>query len=271
MSSRQPRGGSRRGRAARERTRGPGVIWARAEPGARRPRYTREEIAATALEIADADGFEAVSMRRVAAELGAGTMTLYHYVRTKDELIALMDDAIMGEVLVPEGELSRDWRATLALVARRSRDALVRHPWAFEALHGARVGPNGMRHFEQSLQAVSGIDIPIEERFELVALVDDYVFGHVLHRFGPRGQPPSDEKLEAALEYIEEQLRTGDYPRVRELMGEEDARATWERVAALAADEGRFERGLQRLLDGIALDLERRGEASRPGPSPAAA
>jgi AcrR family transcriptional regulator len=237
------------------------VIWARAEPGARRPRYTREEIAATALEIADADGFEAVSMRRVAAELGAGTMTLYHYVRTKDELIALMDDAIMGEVLVPEGELSSDWREALAQVARRSRDAFVRHPWAFEALQGARVGPNGMRHFEQSLEAVSGLDVPIEERFELVALVDDYVLGHVVHRFGPRGQPPRDDEIIAGLDYIVEQLRTGDYPRVSELMGEEDARATWERVGASAMDEGRFERGLQRLLDGIGLDLERRGKA----------
>ena len=62
-------------------------IWARPQPGSRRPRYRRDQIAAEALEIADADGIDAVSMRRVAAELDAGTMTLYHYVRTKDELI----------------------------------------------------------------------------------------------------------------------------------------------------------------------------------------
>src|SRR5215207_5547112 len=66
-------------------------IWARPEPGERRPAHTREKIAETAIAIADAEGFEAVSMRRIAAELGAGTMTLYHYVRTKDELVALMD------------------------------------------------------------------------------------------------------------------------------------------------------------------------------------
>ena len=52
-----------------------------------------------AFAIADSKGFEAVSMRKIAAKLGAGTMTIYHYVRTKDDLVALMDDALMGEVV----------------------------------------------------------------------------------------------------------------------------------------------------------------------------
>src|SRR6185436_15098966 len=96
-------------------------IWERPEPGARRPRYTREQIARTALAIADAEGFEAVSMRRVASELGAGTMTLYHYVRNKDELIELMDDAMMSELIVPDDEMPSDWREALTAIARRSR------------------------------------------------------------------------------------------------------------------------------------------------------
>src|SRR5262249_61127857 len=80
----------------------------RPEPGPRRPRFSREEIASAALQIADEEGFAAVSMRRVAAQLGAGTMTLYHYVQSKDDLVALMDDALMAEVLVPEVELPLD-------------------------------------------------------------------------------------------------------------------------------------------------------------------
>lgn len=62
----------------------------RPEPGERKPRLTRDRIAEAALAIADRAGFEAVSMREVAGRLGAGTMTLYHYVRTKDDLVALM-------------------------------------------------------------------------------------------------------------------------------------------------------------------------------------
>ena len=63
------------------------------------------------MRIADAEGFDALSMRRLAAELDAGTMTLYHYVRTKDELLTLVVDAVMGEVVVPADErLPDDWR-----------------------------------------------------------------------------------------------------------------------------------------------------------------
>ena len=95
-------------------------MWARPQPPRRQPRYTREEIAATALRIADAEGIDAVSMRRVAAELGAGTMTLYHYVRTKDDLLALVSDAVVGENIVPAHELPDDWREALSAIARRT-------------------------------------------------------------------------------------------------------------------------------------------------------
>ena len=73
-------------------------VWTRPEPGARRTKFTREEIAAAAVKIADEEGFDALSMRRLAAELDAGTMTLYHYIRTKDELLAIVNDSVMGEL-----------------------------------------------------------------------------------------------------------------------------------------------------------------------------
>ena len=74
----------------------PALIWLREEPRGRRASHTRAEIARAAVEIADGEGFDAVSMRRVARQLGAGTMTLYHYVRNKDELITLMADEVMA-------------------------------------------------------------------------------------------------------------------------------------------------------------------------------
>ena len=132
----------------------PALIWLREEPSARRPTHTRADIAGAALEIADAEGFDAVSMRRVAQKLGAGTMTLYHYVANKDELITLMVDAVMGEVLVPDGELAGDWRAAMEQIAKRSHDAFANHRWTLDRMGEMRPGPNFMRHFEQSLQAV---------------------------------------------------------------------------------------------------------------------
>jgi AcrR family transcriptional regulator len=238
-------------------------IWMRPAPGERRPGHTREGIAATALTIADAEGFEAVSMRRIAAELGAGTMTLYHYVRNKDELVELMGDAIMGELLIPAGEVPDGWREGLAEIARRTRAIFARHPWVLEHISEGNQGtasPNALRHVEQSLAVASRTGLDREGQFELVALVDDYVFGFVVRThegavFG-EGEAP-ERRLDMRLRYLEEQLATGEFPRLRALMGD-DVRDALTGAARRAADEERFERGLQILLDGIELDIERR-------------
>ena len=238
-------------------------IWARPGPGERKPAYTREQIAAAAMRVADAEGTDAVTMRRVATELGAGTMTLYHYVANKQELLALMDDAMMGELLIPADELADDWRGGLEQVARRSYGVFRRHPWLVEHLGDeddrGPGGPNGLRHFEQSLAVAARTGLEGDERVELVALIDDYVFGHVLRAREMRGETDQDEAhIAAMLEYLHAQLATGDYPHIAEMAGD-DVRATFERIARAFRGEERFERGLQRLLDGIALDLDRRG------------
>jgi AcrR family transcriptional regulator len=238
------------------------LIWSRPEPGSRRPRLTREEIASVALALADAEGFEAVSMRRVASELGVGTMTLYYYVETKDELLALMNDAMMGELVVPAGELPADWRAALELIARRSRAAFRRHPWAIEGPPGA-LGPNAMRHFEQSLAAVDGLEVDFPMKFEVITMVDDYVFGFALRELQDEVQRlqhgGSDAWAQAMGAYIDAQLATGSFPHMERIVGGDGARAAIERLVEFGGDEQRFDRGLGRLLDGIALDLERRG------------
>ncbi|HEX3087347.1 MAG TPA: TetR/AcrR family transcriptional regulator, partial [Ilumatobacteraceae bacterium] len=157
-------------------------VWTRAERGSRRPRFNRDDIAAAAIRIADDEGFEAVSMRRLAAELDAGTMSLYHYVRTKDELLTLVFDAVMGEVVVPVGQrLPRDWRAAITLIARRSRDALRRHHWILDITDDPNIGPNAMRHFDQSWQAVASLDASFDDKMDLITAVDEYVFGYCLH------------------------------------------------------------------------------------------
>ena len=239
-------------------------IWARPAPGERRPAHTRERIAAVALQIADREGYEAVTMRRVAAELGAGTMTLYHYVRNKEELSALMDDSIMGELLVAEDELADDWREGLAEIARRSYAAFQRHPWIFDHFAAEESpspgGPNALRHVEQSLAVAARTGLDIAGQFELVALVDDFVFGHAMRSRSTRvheSRHGAQERLEGLIAYLKAQLDTGQFPHLTAFAGADPA-AGFERVMELAGDPGRFERGLQRLLDGIALDLDRR-------------
>jgi AcrR family transcriptional regulator len=247
-------------RAAREIERATGPVWSRPEPGARRARFTREQIAEVALKIADEESIDAVSMRRVAGELGAGTMTLYHYVRTKDELLALMDNAIMGELVVPDEALSAGWREALTAIARRSHEAFERHPWILESsFNDAEIGPNGIRHMEQSVAAVSELDLDFASKMEIIHLIDEYVFGFAMHSRAP-GPTDPDEQAEwrrRAFAYIDEQVATGDYPHLRELLAGGGMGEMWERIETAASDADRFDRGLRRVLDGIQLELER--------------
>ncbi|HKZ15659.1 MAG TPA: TetR/AcrR family transcriptional regulator [Solirubrobacterales bacterium] len=231
------------------------LIWFRQEPASRRPAHTRADIARAALEIADSEGFEAVSMRRVAQRLGAGTMTLYHYVRNKEELVALMSDAVMAEVVVPEGELSDEWRTALTEIANRSHDAFKAHHWVFQKINDDGVpGPNGMRHFEQSLQAVAGLDLDREQTFEVIGQVDDYVFGYSLREV-QEAKEQEHGWSPAVIDFFKRELATGDYPLIAEFFGDEDFETTFNEAMELLAGASRFNRGLKRLLDGIEADF----------------
>jgi AcrR family transcriptional regulator len=243
-----------------------GPIWGRPAPGSRKPAYSREQIAKTAIAIADGEGFEAVSMRRIAAELGAGTMTLYHYVGSKHELVSLISDSIMGEMVIPNDELPDGWRDGMAEIARRTLAIFQRHPWIVEHMDEgdpASTGPSVLRHVEQTMAVASRTGLTMTDQFELASIVDDYVFGHAIRtyqgtQFGAEGDAAS--RVDAMLGYLTEQLGSGDYPHLEEIAGDDPA-AGFARMAELASDEQRFERGLQRVLDGLELWVEREAGA----------
>src|SRR5215471_1244400 len=226
------------------------LIWLRPQPGERRGRLTREKIAATALSLADAEGFDAVSMRRIAARLGTSAMSLYYYVHTKADLVALMDDALMGEILVPEGKLPRGWREGISAIARRTRDVFTRHPWALLLMRGAPPGPNAMRHFEQSLEALDEAPMSMEGKLALLQLVDDFVFGHSL-RTAEVGAWVSDSDLARSAEALVQQLfETGAFPRTAALFARARPRHSTQYPRWLTED--RFESALAAVLDGAA-------------------
>ncbi len=227
----------------------PSLIWLREEPCSRKPGHSWARIAQAAIEIADTEGFEAVSMRRVAQEIGAGTMTLYHYVANKDELVTLMMDAVMGEVLIPDEELPAEWRPAIARIAIATRESLRRHRWMLDLLDEPRPGPNKMRHLEQSLRAMAKSGLGPMARLEAIVLIDEYVFGFAIREAqepdqnGP-GWPPD------VREFFERELDSGEFPNARELLGE-DFEAGVAAIREVFREQGRFERGLERLLDGI--------------------
>ncbi len=238
--------------------------WARPDPPPRRPRHTREQIAATALAIADAEGIDAVTMRRIATELGAGTMTLYHYVRSKADLVALMQDAIMAEQMVPDDHMPvGDWRAALTALAHHTRAMFKRHPWVLTGLQGGggggAAGPHALRHFEQSLAAVAPTGLPPADRLDIIAAVDDFVAGFVLKSdLEPGLESIPDDAVPEVEQYFDRVLAGGDYPHIAELLGGGDRFAKLRKVFAVYADpDRRFEAGLRRLLDGIAAQIAR--------------
>jgi len=202
----------------------------------RKSRLTRQTIAAAALAIADQEGFEAVSMRRVARELKAGTMSLYYYVKTKDDLIAVMDDALMGEALLPS--LPRGWRRALLAIAKRTHAVFIRHPWALVAMLSAPPGLNAMRHMEQCLEALAETSLTKRQKIALLATVDDFVFGHALRKAA------TDAAID--IEFAASLLASGAFPRIAEVFGS----------GRFDENQDRFERGLRALLEGAVANPE---------------
>jgi AcrR family transcriptional regulator len=229
-------------------------VWTRAERGSRKPRFTRDDIAAAAIRIADAEGFDAVSMRRLAAELDAGTMTLYHYVRTKDELLTLVVDAFLAEVVVPQDQrLPGEWRAAISLLSRRTRDALRRHPWILDITDDPSIGPNAMRHFDQAWQALAPLAAELEDKLDLITLVDEYVFGFCLHERNNLSEGPGDGEM---VDYIGALLIDDEYPALAGMVADMGLPQLWARMDAHSRDPERFDRNLARLLDGFEASLQ---------------
>jgi AcrR family transcriptional regulator len=162
--------------AARPLPPGLDLLWGRRERGRRGPRpgLSADAIVIAAMRLADAEGLEAVSMARVAAELGFTTMSLYRYVTNKDELLALMwnASALGAENLVIEGA---GWRERLRTWAVIQRDMLDRHPWLTQMPMAAPpVAPNSLHFVEQGLATMDGTALADTEKIRIIGLLSSY-------------------------------------------------------------------------------------------------
>jgi AcrR family transcriptional regulator len=152
------------------------LLWGRRERGRRGPRpgLSADAIAAAAVRLADAEGLEAVSMARVAAELGVTTMALYRYVANKDELLQLMwnASALGAEDQVIEGD---GWRTRLRAWAVIQRDMIDLHPWITQMPMAAPpLGPNSLRFVERGLAAMDGTGLPDTEKIRVIGLLSSF-------------------------------------------------------------------------------------------------
>lgn len=210
-------------------------------PDARRGRITREMIVRAALRLMDAEGLEAVTMRRVAHELGVEAMSLYHHVRDKEDLLGGAIEAVMAEFPVPEDH--PDWREAVRRTARAWRELLKAHPHVITLMAHRReplLVPAVLRALEHAFAVLGRAGLPEAEAVSAFRALNSYIQGFVLaevaHLFGGEAELPAEVDLAA--------------------VGAE--------LPALAAHlpylvrcdfDAEFERGLDLILRGLAVEL----------------
>ena len=239
-----------------DRARSLARLWGVADPDAPprrgpKPKHSVDAVVAAAIALADAEGLEALSMRRVAEMLRLSPMSLYTYVPSKGELLDLMLDHVVGEIEEPKSDAG-DWRAQVTQLARQRWAMSQRHPWLMQAaMRRPPLGPNMLAKAEAALRAVDGLGLSETEMDQVTALIADYVRGAV------RGALDAAE-IERESGMTDEQWWSQQGPLLVGLI-EPSRYLTTVRIGE-AYKAGRipkpdrqrnFEFGLQRVLDGI--------------------
>ena len=241
----------RREDGSREHT----VIWARPERAAKgpAPSRSRAQIATAAVELADAEGLEAVSMRRVATALGIGAASLYRYIESKDELYDLMVDHVEGED-GPPPPLTGDWRADLSALAHRTRGVIHRHPWMASLAAGRPTfGPNSLAWVEHGLAAVDGLGLGIDEMLVAGEILQAFVRGYVIAELAEqqalqRAGLTMDQWMDALGPYMMSVVERGEHPLLARVIVDADTPHAKDRNDLV------FAAGLERILDGLVSD-----------------
>jgi AcrR family transcriptional regulator len=240
------------------------TIWARDEAEAAGPQpLSRATIVAAAIEIADTEGLEAVSIRKLATKLQARPMSLYSHIEKKGDLIDLMVDEVMGGAIVPDGPPVDDWREGLRQIAQRTRESTRAHPWMIgAAFRRPFLGPNALSHFDQSLAAVSSLPLTPDRKRAVLLAVDTYTLGFVRWEVisaqsksaadacdAVPTDGPSATEIDA---HIAEQVATGKYPHLSQFVG-----TGGKKHMSLGVKAEVFESGLDWLLTGIEAEVGR--------------
>ena len=237
------------------------LLWRRvlgAPQGSRGPkqRVSVDEVVRAAIEVADAVGLPAFSMRKVADRLGLKLMSIYTYVPGRSELIGLMVDEVTGEAGLPPHQ--GDWREDLTAVARQVWDEYHRHPWLLQVEDSRPwIGPNGSDKYEWQLAAIEGAGFTDLEMDQIVTLVAGFAASaaraSIEARRAVEQSGMSDAQWwEINAPILERVMPTGAYPiaaRVGQVAGQE--------YNAISDPDRSFRFGLDRILDGLADLLDR--------------
>jgi AcrR family transcriptional regulator len=206
-----------------------------------RPPLSKERALATALALADAEGIESVTMRKLAKALGVEAMSLYHHVANKNDILDGMVEMVFGEIELPTDET--DWKSAMRQRAASLRAALTRHPWAISIMESrTSPGPATLRHHDFVIGCCRRAGFSIELSAHAFSLLDSYIYGFVLQEVNLPFDDTSD--LEELVGSIMPDLSTEEYPYLAEL--------TTDYVLQPGYSYGHeFDYGLDLVLDGL--------------------
>lgn len=231
------------------------LLWARPPRASRGPlpAHSRERIAEAAVKIAGAEGIDAVSMRRVAAEIGTRATSLYRYVRSKEELLDLMVDLVTGEAGVPRP--SGDWRPDLRGIAHHMRAVVKRHPWMISiSVFRSPLGPNSLAMTEAMLRVLDGHGLDADGMFVIATALSTFTRGYAAGEIAERQAElrsglGREQWMQSQAQYVAMIREAGAHPLFMRIV--EEARAPHDP----RLEQHGFDQGLECLLDGIAARL----------------
>ena len=210
----------------------------------RRAALTRERILRAAISLADGDGIESLSMRKLGQELGVEAMSLYNHVRNKVDMLDGMVDVVFGEIDLPTNGI--DWRTAMRQRAISARQALLRHPWAIGLMESrATPGRATLRHHDAVLGSLRAAGFSIDMAAHAYSILDGYIYGFTLTELTlPFGSSEGTAGVAEMAGNIMQGFRPGEYPYLAEMAVDRAMKPGYK-----YGDE--FEFGLDLILDGI--------------------
>jgi len=196
-----------------------------------------------AVRLAARDGIESLTMRKLADELGAGAMSLYHYVPNKEQLLDGMVDIVFAEIEVPTTDV--DWKAAMRKRAVSTREALRRHPWAIGLMEGrATHGPANLRLHDAVLGCLRAAGFSLEMTVHAYSVQDAYIYGFALQEQDMSPESADDFAAEAQRQMQDYAAVLAAYPHLVEVVGGHVANAGYDYAAE-------FLFGLDLILDAL--------------------
>ena len=206
-------------------------------------RLSRERVLDAAVALAARDGIESLTMRKLADELGAGAMSLYHHVPNKEQLLDGMVEIVFGEIELPTTDV--DWKTAMRARAVSTREALARHPWAIGLMEGrGSHGPANLSLHNAVLGCLRAAGFSLEATVHAYSVLDAYIYGFALQQRDMSPETADDFAAVAERQMHEYEAVLAEYPYLVEVVGGHVATAGYDYATE-------FVFGLDLILDGL--------------------